>query len=117
MGEQRDGELMGLNAELATLDAQLSRAGQELSAKRRKLILQLSKSVTKQLADLGFRQSRFDVLLTTIPKDQLTQSGIRSPQLGFDTIEFQFAPNPGEPARALRAIASSGGLAPVVPAL
>jgi len=112
--EQRDAELMRLNAELATLNAQVLHAGQELSAKRRKLIPQLSKSVTKQLADLGFRQSRFDVLLTTIPKDQVTQSGARSPQHGFDTIEFQFAPNPGEPARALRAIASSGELARVM---
>ena len=99
------------------MDSQLLRAGQELSAKRRKLIPQLSKSVTKQLADLGFRQSRFDVLLTTMPKDQLNQSGVRSPQHGFDTIEFQFAPNPGEPARALRAIASSGELARVMLAL
>ena len=44
--EQRDAELVRLNAELATLDSQLLRAGQELSAKRRKLIPQLSKSVT-----------------------------------------------------------------------
>ncbi len=117
MLEQRDAELMRLNAELATLDAQLLRAGHELSARRRKLIPQLSKSVTKQLGDLGFRQSRFDVLLTTISKDELTQSGARNSQHGFDTIEFQFAPNPGEPARALRAIASSGELARVMLAL
>src|SRR6266853_1376252 len=117
MLEQRDAELIRLNAELAALAGQLLRAGQELSAKRRKLIPQLSKSVIKQLADLGFRQSRFDVLLTTTSKDQLTQSGMRSPQHGFDTIEFQFAPNPGEPARALRAIASSGELARVMLAL
>src|SRR5438094_7266535 len=108
---------MRLNAELAGLDAQLFRAGQELSAKRRKLIPQLSKSITKQLADLGFRQSRFDVLLTTMSKDQLIPSGVRSPQHGFDTIEFQFAPNPGEPAKALRAIASSGEMARVMLAL
>jgi len=117
MLEQRDAELMRLNAELATLDAQLLRAGHELSARRRKLIPQLSKSVTKQLGDLGFRQSRFDVLLTTMPKHELTQSGARSSQHGFDAIEFQFAPNPGEPARALRAIASSGELARVMLAL
>ena len=36
---------------------------------------------------------------------------------GFDTIEFQFAPNPGEPARPLRAIASSGEMARVMLAL
>src|SRR5512133_3459717 len=36
---------------------------------------------------------------------------------GFDEIEFQFAPNPGEPAKPLRAIASSGELARVMLAL
>ncbi|MBI5385701.1 MAG: DNA repair protein RecN [Verrucomicrobia bacterium] len=44
----------------------------------------------------------------------------RSPQLsraGFDRIEFQFAPNPGEPPRPLRAIASSGEMARVMLAL
>ncbi len=37
--------------------------------------------------------------------------------MGLDTIEFQFAPNPGEPARPLRAIASSGEMARVMLAL
>ena len=36
---------------------------------------------------------------------------------GLDTIEFQFAPNPGEPPRPLRAIASSGEMARVMLAL
>jgi DNA repair protein RecN (Recombination protein N) len=36
---------------------------------------------------------------------------------GLDAIEFQFAPNPGEPPRPLRAIASSGELARVMLAL
>ena len=36
---------------------------------------------------------------------------------GFDEIEFQFAPNPGEPAKPLRAIASSGEMARVMLAL
>jgi DNA repair protein RecN (Recombination protein N) len=35
----------------------------------------------------------------------------------MDAIEFQFAPNPGEPPRPLRAIASSGELARVMLAL
>jgi DNA repair protein RecN (Recombination protein N) len=36
---------------------------------------------------------------------------------GMDAIEFQFAPNPGEPAWPLRAIASSGEMARVMLAL
>src|SRR5579871_1656955 len=63
--EQRDEELARLNAALAKLDKELQRAGQDLSAKRKKLVPQLSKSVSKQLADLGFKQSKFDVEITT----------------------------------------------------
>jgi DNA repair protein RecN (Recombination protein N) len=36
---------------------------------------------------------------------------------GFDSIDFLFAPNPGEPPRPLRAIASSGEMARVMLAL
>jgi DNA repair protein RecN (Recombination protein N) len=36
---------------------------------------------------------------------------------GFDQIEFQFAPNPGEASRPLRAIASSGEMARVMLAI
>ena len=39
------------------------------------------------------------------------------PHSGLDTVEFQFAPNVGEPPRALRAIASSGEMARVMLAL
>ena len=101
------------------LDAELWRAGQALSAKRRKVIPQLSKAVSKQLADLGFKQSRLDIALTTAPpvRHSAQSRNHAITQHGLDTIEFQFAPNPGEPARPLRAIASSGELARVMLAL
>src|SRR5438093_886023 len=129
--EQRDTELACLNAELEKLEAELWDAGQALSAKRRKLIPQLRRAVSQQLADLGFKQSRFDSSLTSLDRTEVTEHGARntpattrheSPassctSTGFDTVEFQFAPNPGEPARPLRAIASSGELARVMLAL
>jgi DNA repair protein RecN (Recombination protein N) len=116
--ESRDAELARLNAELAKLDAELWKAGRQLSAKRLKVIPGLSKAVAAQLADLGFKQSKFDVHLTT--QDGAAESGAspaRISQQGLDTIEFQFAPNLGEAARPLRAIASSGELARVMLAL
>ena len=106
-----------LNAQLEQLTAELWRAGQALSAKRRKVIPQLSKSVSKQLGDLGFKQSRLDIALTTLDQSAFTDHASRITHHGLDTIEFQFAPNPGEPARPLRAIASSGELARVMLAL
>ncbi len=112
--EQRDEALARLNAALAKLDADISRAGRALSAKRKKIIPQLSKSVSRQLEDLGFKQSQFEVQLSTL--DSAGHASRLTPH-GLDTIEFQFAPNPGEPAKPLRAIASSGELARVMLAL
>jgi DNA repair protein RecN (Recombination protein N) len=130
--ESRDAELARLNTALAKLDAELLSAGKKLSAARRKVIPQLARAVGRQLEDLGFKQSKFDVQLKTEPGlTQRTQSPPRengfseSPlrpsrplrESGLDEIEFQFAPNPGEPAKPLRAIASSGEMARVMLAL
>jgi DNA repair protein RecN (Recombination protein N) len=137
--ESRDTELARLNADLSKLDAEIVRAGKNLSAQRRKVIPRLARAVSQQLADLGFKQSKFDVAITTEsdrakaesrkpltrPSDPLSppageKAGVRGVSYsysGSDMIEFQFAPNPGEPARPLRAIASSGEMARVMLAL
>jgi len=105
--ESRDAELARLNAALEKLDSEIQTAGKKLTAARKKIIPPLSKAVSKQLEDLGFKQSRFDVAISV---GEISASGL-------DVIEFQFAPNPGEPAKALRAIASSGEMARVMLAL
>jgi DNA repair protein RecN (Recombination protein N) len=115
--EKRDEELVRLNQDLKQLDGHLVAAGKTLTAKRRKLIQPLSKAITHQLSGLGFKQSRFDISLTTMDERQITQLPQQTTSRGFDTIDFQFAPNPGEALRPLRAIASSGELARVMLAL
>ncbi len=96
-------------------------AGKKLSAARRKVIPQLAKAVGKQLEDLGFKQSKFDVAISRVgrssKRNRRSDGSRSSPPTGFDEIEFQFAPNPGEPAKPLRAIASSGEMARVMLAL
>ncbi|MBI2947539.1 MAG: DNA repair protein RecN [Verrucomicrobia bacterium] len=113
--EQRDAALGRINAELAKLNADSQQAGQELSARRRKVIPRLCREVGAELTALGFKQSRFEVAITSESEISNFQSQI-SPS-GFDIVEFQFAPNVGEPPRALRAIASSGEMARVMLAL
>jgi DNA repair protein RecN (Recombination protein N) len=123
--EQRDTELARLKAELEKNKSQLWRAGQALSAERAKVIPELSKAISKQMSDLGFKQSRFNIELTSVSqaadtprnKDTDATSTDLFTASGLDTVEFQFAPNPGEPPRPLRAIASSGELARVMLAL
>ncbi len=94
-----------LAMQLERVDRQLGEIGRELSTHRREAIPRLSQSVADQLAALGFRQSRVDVEISTSETPSAT---------GFDTCEFQFAPNPGEPPKPLRSIASSGELARVM---
>lgn len=106
--EGRDAEVTRLDHAIREADSRLAAAAKALGTARRKLVPKLSKAVAKELAGLGFPKSSFDVRLTDAP--ELTASG-------GDLCEFQFAPNPGEPARPLRAIASSGELARVMLAL
>jgi len=133
--EARDAELVRLNAALLKLDAELLRAGKHLSAERKRVIPQLAKAAGKQLLDLGFNQSKFEVAITSMlnvdgrpltrPSATLSPSdgerdGVRGVSIGstgLDTIEFQFSPNVGEPPKPLRAIASSGEMARVMLAL
>jgi len=113
--EQRDADLERLQSELRRIDTELKRVGGELSAQRRRVVPKLSQAVAQELTGLGFKQCHFDVALTTDSEISKLKSQI--PSSGFDQIEFQFAPNPGEPPRPLRAIASSGEMARVMLAL
>jgi len=113
--ERRDADLERVQAELGRIDAELKRVGGELSAQRRDVVPKLSRAVAREFAGLGFKQHHFDVVLTTDSGISNLKSQIASS--GFDRIEFQFAPNPGEPPRPLRAIASSGEMARVMLAL
>ena len=106
--ESRDAELARLNAALEKLDAEIATAGKKLSAARKKVVPQLARAAARQLEDLGFKQSKLDVAVNAAPAAQAS---------GLDVVEFQFSPNPGEPARPLRAIASSGEMARVMLAL
>jgi DNA repair protein RecN (Recombination protein N) len=114
--ESRDAELARINGVRAKLDAQLQQAGKKLSASRQKIIPKLTKAVARQLADLGFKQSQFEVALTSTMPSEVTPHVSRL-TTGFDEIEFQFSPNVGEPLKPLRAIASSGEMARVMLAL
>ena len=97
--EGRDEELQRLANEIATHTAELRRLGDVLRKSRLKAAPKLSEGVRRNLRDLGFKQSQFEARLAE------TQTPRSS---GFDTVELLFSPNPGEPLKPMRAIASSG---------
>ncbi len=122
--EGRQTELAHLRLEQRkTLDV-LWQLSLELSAKRRRLIPRLTAAVSRELAGLGFRLSKFEIDVESAQRTDATENetetvktGVRPSAIGIDTVEFQFAPNPGELRRPLRAIASSGEMARVMLAL
>lgn len=105
--EHRDERLAEIRGELAVARKRVEAAGAELTKLRLRAASQLSKAITKELRDLGFIRARFYVDIERIEPDRH----------GMDRVVYMFEPNPGEPARPLRDIASSGEIARVMLAM
>ena len=114
--ESREETLAHLNSDIEKLVAELSGIGRKLTKARSRVIPELNQAVVEELKDLGFKQSRFDVSLTSI-KVNPTSGELKFHNSGLDKVDFQFGPNPGEPMRPLKRIASSGEMARVMLAL
>lgn len=103
--ENRGDELERLGKLVHERRSQVDKLGKQLGDKRAKAAPKLAKEVASHLADLGFKQSVFEVRLTAQPEPR---------RHGFEEVDFQFAPNPGEPLKPLRLTASSGEMSRVL---
>jgi DNA repair protein RecN (Recombination protein N) len=97
--EGRDAELERLVKEIENVRSHMNRAGEALHKLRTKAAPKLSENIRRNLRDLGFRQSEFEAKLSALDEPRAS---------GFDAVELLFSPNPGEPLKPLRSIASSG---------
>ena len=104
----REQRLEELQAEEERCRNAVQQAGAVLSATRAAAAPRLEEDFLTHARHLGFRQSLFTAQLTPLPEP--------GPQ-GMEEVDFLFGPNPGEPQKALRLIASSGELARVMLAL
>jgi DNA repair protein RecN (Recombination protein N) len=82
----------------------LQKKAETLTATRCSATSKLGKAITAALNDLGFLNAGFTIVMEPSPPASH----------GADEIIFEFAPNPGEPSRPLKAIASSGEIARVM---
>jgi DNA repair protein RecN (Recombination protein N) len=103
--ENRSEKLAALERELTACRAALDATGKTLTSTRRKAAPRLAREISSQLKDLGFQQASFEAPLRTLSEPTAQ---------GFETLEFQFGPNPGEPLLPLRQIASSGEISRVM---
>ena len=106
--ETRGEKIAALEKEQSAASAKAAKLAKSLSAARKKAAPALAKAVTKELRELGFPRAELGVRLEPLEEAR---------GLGAELAEFEFAPNPGEPAKALRAIASSGEISRVMLAL
>ena len=94
-------------ADATRLEGIAREAAAELSAARESAAGRLSAAVSTGLLELGFPADAFSISLA---RSRLEESG-------SDSVDFQLAPNPGEPARPLGRIVSGGELSRVALAL
>lgn len=103
--ENREGRIEALEAEVVAARSLLDQIGHQLSEQRRKAAPRLAKEISKHLKELGFKQAAFEVRLTVCTEPEGN---------GFEGVEFEFGPNPGEPLKPLRQIGSSGEISRVM---
>ncbi len=106
--EGRDVELERLGKEIVAAQKAVDRQAASLRKARETAAPKLAKNIRQQLVDLGFRQSEFEAKLS--PNDEPRLSGTES-------VELLFSPNPGEPLKPLRTVASSGEISRVMLAI
>jgi DNA repair protein RecN (Recombination protein N) len=106
--EHRESTLGKLRPAADSFRQQVWSIGQQLTRIRHAGGMELAASIRGHLQDLGFAQARFDIVWETLAEPTRT---------GFDQVEFLFSPNPGEPLKPLRAIASSGEISRVMLAI
>jgi len=119
--KERD-DLVGIRETLARIDEDITRAWTRfekraagLSAARVQAARKLEKTIEAEIAELGMQKARFEIRVATAPADRAEAERVRDS--GCDDVEFLIGPNPGEPPKPLRRIASGGELSRIMLAL
>jgi DNA repair protein RecN (Recombination protein N) len=86
-----------------------------LSEARRTAARGLEKRIEEEIGRLGMGKARFEIRVAAAPAAASEAERVRD--AGFDEVEFLIAPNPGEPPKPLRRIASGGELSRIMLAL
>ena len=102
--EERLSQLEGL---LGPLRSEVIELAKRLSGERRKVALELKKSVEKELGSLGMKKTTFETYIEDMPLSSK----------GMDRVEFLISPNVGEEVKPLAKIASGGELSRIMLAM
>ena len=100
-------KLSQLEGRLKPLRQTVIDLGKRLSEERKKVALELKKSVEKELNSLGMKKTIFEIHIDPLP---LSLKGV-------DRVEFLISPNVGEEVKPLAKIASGGELSRIMLAM
>ena len=103
--ENRGEALEKLKQRMDATRAEVNKLGKQLGDKRKKAAPKLAKDIAAHLTDLGFKRAVFEAVLAV--REEPARDGL-------EEVDFQFAPNPGEPLKPLRLTASSGEMSRVL---
>ncbi|MEJ6648463.1 MAG: DNA repair protein RecN [Akkermansiaceae bacterium] len=103
--DNREAYLAGLKDGVENSLKKLRTAARKLSTKRKKSAPALAQEIRNHLVDLGFKQGEFEVELNAREEPG---------SVGLENVEYLFGPNPGEPLKPLRQVASSGEISRVM---
>jgi len=98
-----DQNLESLEAELQSIEHQYREFASQLSKQRKKAAGKLNKLVTESIRELGMPSISFQIDLNKENNENISMHG-------YETIEYMISPNPGQPQKPLRKIASGGEL-------
>jgi DNA repair protein RecN (Recombination protein N) len=86
--DRREEMLAQIDSQVQSAKRRVDEQGKELSIARSRAAAKLAQVIDSHLKDLGFRQVDFEIQVHTCAEPGNS---------GFETIEFFFAPNPGDP--------------------
>ena len=95
--------LEALQTELSATFSDYQKIAKALSKQRASAASKLNKQVTETIRELGMPSISFEIQLQPINTEEMTPYGL-------ETIEFMISPNPGQPLKPMRKIASGGEL-------
>lgn len=107
-------EMEGLDHTIADTEKQLLEEAGRISEVREKEAFRLQSLITEALKGLGMKKIRFEVSMS---RRESSPGTILCGPYGYDAIRFIISPNPGEPLKPLKEIASGGEVSRIMLAI
>jgi DNA repair protein RecN (Recombination protein N) len=108
--EDFDVNLEKLDKDIKDARTEYLKLANVISRERAKAVRRLGMEITQEMQKLGMPGGHFEIILTPLPNDELSASGL-------ERVEYQVSANPGQPVKPLTKVASGGELSRISLAL